>query len=338
MPVAVDVRELQVTLVFKFIGRERWVLVVDLYFPPDQHHLRATDAADAALFLVESDVLSPRTLAAELRVLPVHPAAVALLDCKVAPAHAPLAIPKLKFGFWSGDTPPTQFYPAVNFTKIGLTPPAQEIERLKSNMEGSVGQDLRTVQKPTEDSDVKFTGEFTRAPRTLMALAIGATPTELTQSTATVTDEAVTLAVGLWVPLANAYLASFTGLKTAADATVAAANYEVDLVDGMIMALNSTGATGTKATYVKDDVAGVQYDAGKALSEYCMIRGTATDKSTETRGRLIIHKANLAPSGEWDVVAGGFLTGVLEGSCETPSASGYTRTSPYQFFTTDIAA
>jgi hypothetical protein len=106
----------------------------------------------------------------------------------------------------------------------------------------------------------------------------------------------------------------------------------------MIMALNSTGATGTKATYVKDDVAGVQYDAGKALSEYCMIRGTATDKSTETRGRLIIHKANLAPSGEWDVVAGGFLTGVLEGSCETPSASGYTRTSPYQFFTTDIAA
>jgi hypothetical protein len=245
---------------------------------------------------------------------------------------------KLKIGFWSGDTAPTQFYPAVNFTKIGLTPPAQEIERLKSNMEGSVGQDLRTVQKPTEDSDVKFTGEFTRAPRTLMALAIGATPSELTQSTATVTDEAVVLPIGLWVPLANAYLTSFTSLKTAADAVIAATNYEVDLVDGMIMALNATGATGTKATYVKADVAGVQYDAGKALSQYCMIRGTATDKSTMTRGRLIVHKANLAASGEWDLVAGGFLTGVLEGSCETPTASGYVRTSPYQFFTTDIAA
>lgn len=245
---------------------------------------------------------------------------------------------KLKIGFWSGETPPTQFYPAVNFTKLGLTAPGQEIERLKSNMEGTVGQDLATVQKPTEDASVALAAEFTRAPRSVLALAIGADASELTQSGATVTDEAVTVAVGVWVPLANAYLASFTTLKTAADATIDASHYEVDLVDGMIMALDAEGATGTKATYATSTVAGVTYDAGKIKSVYCMIRGTATDQNTQKRGRLIIHRANLAPNGEWDVVAGGFLKGAVSGSCETPQYAGYTRTSPYQFITTDIAA
>lgn len=76
---------------------------------------------------------------------------------------------KLKFGFWTGETPPSQFYPAINFTKLGLTAPAQEIERLKSNMEGSVGQDLATMQKPTEDASVALAGNST-APRVACSL------------------------------------------------------------------------------------------------------------------------------------------------------------------------
>lgn len=245
---------------------------------------------------------------------------------------------KMKFGFWSGQTPPTTFYPAVNFTKLELTNPKQEVERLKSNMEGSVGQDLATVNKPVEDSFVGFSGEFTRAPMALLALAMGATPSELTQTGETKTDQAVTLAVGIWVPLPNAMLASFTSLKTALDAAIDASHYEVDLVDGMIMALDSTGATGTKATYVTATVDGVEYNAGQVRSEYVMLRGTATDKNTAKRGRLIIHRANLASAGAWDVVGGSFLKGALEGSCETPTAATYTKTSPYQFIQTDIAA
>ena len=238
---------------------------------------------------------------------------------------------KMKFGIWSGDTAPTQFYPAVNFTKLGLTAPKQEVERLKSNMEGTVGQDLASVQKPTEDSSVAFAAEFTRAPRKMLALAIGADVSALDQTGATVTDEAVVLAVGVWVPLANSFLASFTGLKDAGDGAVAASHYEVDLVDGMIMALDATGATGTKATYVTETVDGEVYDAGKIKSEFIMLRGTATDQVTKKRGRLIIHRANIAPDGEWDVVAGGFLKGAISGTCETPEYAGYTKTSPYQF-------
>lgn len=238
---------------------------------------------------------------------------------------------KMKFGLWSGDTPPTSFYPAVNFTKLGLTAPKQEIERLKSNMEGTVGQDLASVQKPTEDSSVTLSGEFTRAPRKMLGLAIGADISALAQVGATVTDEAVVLAVGVWVPLASSWLTSFTGLKTAGDVAVAASHYEVDLVDGMIMALDATGATGTKASYVSATVDGEIYDAGKIKSDFIMLRGTATDQVTKKRGILTIHRANVAPDGEWDVVAAGFLKGALAGSCETPEYAGYTRTSPYQF-------
>lgn len=245
---------------------------------------------------------------------------------------------KMKFGFWSGQTPPTQFYPAVNFSKLELTNPKQEVERLKSNMEGSVGQDLATVSKPVEDSFVGFAGEFSRAPMALLALSIGSVPTELSQTGGTKTDQAVTLAVGIWVPLPDAMLASFTSLKTASDVAVEATHYEVDLVDGMIMALDATGATGTKATYVTATVDGVVHDAGQVRSEYVQFRGTATDKNTAKRGRLIIHRANVASAGAWDVVGGSFLKGALEGSCETPTAATYTRNSPYQFVQTDIAA
>lgn len=245
---------------------------------------------------------------------------------------------KLKFGFWSGETPPSTFYPAINFTKLELTAPAQELEKLKSNMEGTVGQDLATVQKPATDSSVKISAEFNRAPMALQSLQLGAVTSELTQTGATKTDQAVTLVVGIWVPLADAMLASFGGLKTSGDVTISATHYEVDLVDGMIMALDATGATGTKATYTTATVDGIQHDAGTARSEYVMLRGTATDKTTQKRGRLIIHRANLAPSGAWDVVAGSFMKGALEGSCETPAYAGYTASSPYRFSMTDIAA
>lgn len=245
---------------------------------------------------------------------------------------------KMKFGYWSGTTAPTQFYPAINFTKMELTAPKQEIERLKSNMEGSVGQDLATVNKPVADASVGFSAEFTRAPLALQSLAIGSTLSELSQTGGTKSDQAVTLAVGVWVPLPDAMLTSFTTLKDASDQAVAATHYEVDLLDGMVLALDATGALGTKATYVTATVDGVIHDAGQVRSEYVMLRGTATDKASGKRGRLIIHRANLAPGGAWDVVGGSFLKGSLEGTCETPTYTAYSKSSPYQFILTDIAA
>ena len=250
---------------------------------------------------------------------------------------------KLRYGMWNGVTPPTHLFGEINFNKFAMTAPKQEFERLKSNMEGSVGQDLAVVAKPVENSLVELKAEFSRAPLDFQALAMGATVSEFAQTGATVADRAVTLEVGKWTPLWDLAdgptpLASFTSLKTAADATVAADHYEIDLMGGQIRPLDATGVTGTKATFVTKTVDGVQYDGGQALNRYLYLMGTATDKRTGKRGLLIIHRANVAPDGEWDPVAGGYLKGSLTGSCETPAFPGYTRSSPWTFIATDVAA
>jgi len=53
----------------------------------------------------------------------------------------------LKFGFWTGDTPPTQFYDPVNWTKMEINSQKQETDDLPSNIEGSVGELLASVRE-----------------------------------------------------------------------------------------------------------------------------------------------------------------------------------------------
>lgn len=246
---------------------------------------------------------------------------------------------QLKVGFWSGESPPENFYDAVNFTELSITTPVQEDERLKSNMEGTVGQDLSVVPVPVEDSGAQLTAQFNRAPIRVMALAIGADVTELSQTGGTpAVDEAITLAAGLWVPLGSTYLASFEGLKDAGDAAIDPAEYEVDLMDGMIMAKTAAGALGTKASYTPATMEGAVYEAGKVKSPYIMLRGTTTNKVNDARGTITIHRVSVAPSGAWDMVSGGFWSGGIAGSCITPVFAGYTKPSPYAYVETDILA
>jgi hypothetical protein len=238
-----------------------------------------------------------------------------------------------KFGLWSGDTAPTQFYDPVNFTKLEITGVTQETDDLISNMEGSWGEVLSSVNKPTDPASL--TAEANYMPPALFGLLIGADITELSQSTSAVTDEAITPAVGLWVPLANQWIEA-TGIsaKTAADAAVAAANYEVDLVNGLFKALNSTGATVAKLSYTKSTRTGEIYKGGKAKSEYVKLVGSATEKVSQKRGRLVIHKVNLAGSSTFDPVTGGRINGQFSGKMLTPTG----ETSPWTFIYSNLAA
>lgn len=236
-----------------------------------------------------------------------------------------------KPGFWSGDTPPTQFYDAVNFTKMEITAQVQESERLLSNMEGTAGEALASQKKSTDPAKLSADADY-MSPQ-MLALLLGADLSEVVQTTSTITDEAVTPAVGLWVPLANKYISGVTA-KTSADATVAASNYTVDTINGLFKALNSTGATVAKISYTKDARTAEVHKAGKAKSAYLTFVGTGTEQVSQRRCRLVIHKASLAASGAFDPVAGGYLKGTFAGDLLTPS----TETSPWQVEFTDLAA
>ncbi|MCP5197657.1 MAG: hypothetical protein H6974_12875 [Gammaproteobacteria bacterium] len=238
-----------------------------------------------------------------------------------------------KFGFWAGDTPPTQFYDPVNFTKLEITGVTQETDDLISNMEGSWGEVLSSVNKPTEPA--QLTAEANYMPPALFSLLIGADITELNQTTSAVTDEAITPAVDLWIPLANQWIEA-TGFvaETSGDVTITSDHYEVDYVNGLFKALDTTGATVAKVTYTKSDRTGEIYKGGKAKSEYVKLVGTATEKVTQKRGMLVIHKVNLSASSTFDPVTGGRIIGQFSGKMLTPSG----ETSPWTWVYSDLAS
>jgi hypothetical protein len=247
----------------------------------------------------------------------------------MALAVAPRAIYlrcEMKVGIWSGDTAPTQYSDPLNFTKIELTAPTQEKEELISNMTSNFGSPLDSQNKPTEGASASL--EFNTFTPQMLATVLGADVTEGTQTTGTVADEIITTALGVWVPLANGHLTSFTSLETAADALIASTKYEVDLVLGMIKATHADAVgVGMKATYVKADRTWENYAAGQAKSVYAHLVGQATDQVSGKVGRLDVWKASLAPSGAVDPVVGGYFTGALEGTLIAPAG----RASPWQW-------
>jgi len=243
----------------------------------------------------------------------------------------------IKIGFWSGNTPPATFSDPINWTKLELNSQKQESDDLISNMEGSAGEILETTNKATDTGSLSAEANY--MPPELYAVLLGATLSEVSQSSGAVTDDPITPAVGLWVPLANKYITpDGTGTeivaKTAANVTVTSDHYTIDLVNGLFKALDATGATVTKVSYTKSARVIEQYEAGKAVSRSAMLVGSATDKVSQKRGRIQVHQVNLAGSAAFDPVTGTYVKGQFSGKMKTPS--GYN--SPWLFQLSDLPA
>ena len=98
-----------------------------------------------------------------------------------------------KVGFWDGDSAPTQFFDPCNFTKLEIASQTQESDPLISNIEGSVGETLASVQKSTKPASLSAEANY--MPPVMFGLLLGADITEFSQATAGVTDEAITPAL-----------------------------------------------------------------------------------------------------------------------------------------------
>ncbi len=231
------------------------------------------------------------------------------------------------------DAVPTQLHGPVNFTKVETTPIEQESDDLISNIAGSVGEVLASVQKATKPGQISL--ECNTMPGDLRALIMSAEVTAFSQSAATVTDAAIATALNNWVKLPGEYL-SATGfsLKTAADAVVAADKYAVDRVAGLIKATHADAVgAAMKVSFQKAAVLGDTYKAGKAISSYLYLTGRAYDKSTNTWGTLTIERASVSNKEAYDWVAGGWMKGALTGPLLTPDGAD----SPITFRPTDFA-
>lgn len=247
----------------------------------------------------------------------------------------------LKLGLWTGTTAPTQFSAdTINFTKLELTPAKQAAARILSRMEGTVGDVLASVPRPTGDP-ATLVGELDRGPRELIALSLGADVTDLAISEEDVVDAPVTLVLNVFVLLSRQWIdpTSFvleTDGGAGADVVVDAAKYVLDEINGLIMAVHADAVGAKLASFSVAATAGSDYQAGKAKNTYVMLLGTCTDQIGKTRGRLVIPRVNLSSDGSFDVVAGAALKGMLKGDMETitgyPAPWRYqasTRSSPY---------
>ena len=234
----------------------------------------------------------------------------------------------MNYGLWSGDTAPTSYQGPINITKLETTPIKQENDRLISNIYGSYGEALASVPKPTESAAISM--EFSSMPKELLALVLGADQTTLTQTADTVTDEAVTTILNVWVPLANQFLDSATALvlETSPSTVIDASKYSVDYTCGLIMATHADAVGSKLATYKKLALtASETYAAGKAKSAYLKLIGTAYEGVSGKKGILTILKASVSNSAAYDWVKGGYAVGGLTGDMLTPTG----ETSPYTF-------
>jgi hypothetical protein len=168
-------------------------------------------------------------------------------------------------------------------------------------------------------------------PPALFSLLLGADISEVSQTTATIADEAITPAVGVWVPLANKYLAAHgTGTeivaKTSADATIASSHYEIDLTNGLFKAWTRRRDCRQAVLSHRNRTSEV-YKGGKAKSSYVKLMGHGIEEVSKRRVQIIVHKALLAASSEVDIAAGGFMKGSFSGDLLTPTG----QTSPWEF-------
>jgi hypothetical protein len=231
-----------------------------------------------------------------------------------------------RIGVWSGLTIPAAYSDTVNFETMEITPPVQETERLISRMSSTRGAVIDSQQRPTEDpAAIKLTAST--LTRKMLAITLGATVTDVSQSSAGVTDEVVTTVLDAWVPLANTGIEPHdTGtehtLKNASDATIDAAKYEVDSENGMIKALHADAAgTGWKFSYTKGDRTWERYDAGSAQSSYVHITGTCTERRTGYNAPFDVWRTQLAASSAFDPSAGRHINVELSGDLIVPSVA-----------------
>lgn len=244
----------------------------------------------------------------------------------------------MKYGVWSGDTRPTRFYDPVNFTKLEFEPPKQSIVRVSSRMDGSVGQALAVVNRPTGEP-ATIAAEFDAAPVNFIALALGATVSELDVDTKTVTDTPVTTVLGLWVPLPDQWItpSTFT-LETDGgagdDVLIAATKYELDAINGLIKATHADAVGAKIASYTVPATAGEVYAAGQALSADIYMIGTGTEQASKRRCRIIVERAALAAAGKVDLSTGEAITGALSGELATPAD----RTAPWTYTYSDLVS
>lgn len=187
-----------------------------------------------------------------------------------------------------------------------------------SHRNGPVGETLDTVYvgKPPE-----ITIATDDASSAVLDLLFGSTPAAIMEVSAAVSDEPVSLIRDRWVKLAHRNI-SATSINVSTVSSPGTplsmgADYQIDLANGLIMALTTGAAVDCLVDYSSFAVAGTRHNAARRAATKCEIIMSGTNMVDNMPCRLVVDEAVLYRDGAWDAASGDFVTITLKGNINT---------------------
>ena len=227
-------------------------------------------------------------------------------------------------------TAPASYTDDLELDEIDLTPAAQDTVRVTGRTIDTLGQSLFAVKRPTGESSQISLKTSTYTPA-ILALAMGASVAEVAIAATPVADQAITLALNVWVPV---YDGPIESVSLDVSGAVAVDKFELDADNGFIRAVHADAVGTGTINYTPSARTYEQYSAGSALDSYWHLTGRARNAASGLTGQLDIWCANLSPSTPLRVPASNeAFVAQFSGDMVVPTVAvrGFTPSTPYRF-------
>ena len=205
------------------------------------------------------------------------------------------------------------FMDAFNVSEMQITQPDPDTQTRKSYMVESYGQALGAISIP-KPAEISFKTDS--LPAAYLSMALLGVPAAYAQTAATAAEATFVAIHDKWVALACCELTAFA-ISGKAEHT----DYEVHLAAGLCKVL-STGALANGATvtytYSAPARAGNKIVAGAQSLIQLTLRGDGVNADTGKHCGLLIHKANVSPSGALTFISNDYISMTFKGTLIKP--------------------
>lgn len=202
---------------------------------------------------------------------------------------------------------------AFNVSEMTLTQPDPDTKTRTSFMVESYGQALGAISIP-KPVEIQFKTDSLPAP--YLSMALMGEPATYTQTVAAAVEATFVAIHDKWVALPRCELTAFaiTGKTLGTD-------YEVHLAAGLVKVLSTgTIVNGATVTYTHSAPArsGKKIIAGTSSLIQLTLHGSGINADTGKRCGLLIHKANVSPSGGMSFIGTDYISMTFKGTLIKP--------------------
>lgn len=198
--------------------------------------------------------------------------------------------------------------------------PNVDLKEMKSKGKSTYGQVIESValQQPAD-----FTVELPEVNKESLTLALLGTTAAITQGSGTVTDEAVTAKLDVWVPLTKAKVSSVVVTNSAADTTyVNGTDYIYNSELGWLKAITGGAITADqslKVDFAYATIAGTQVKGATSADVRAKFKLDGKNQADGLPCIVTVQEGVIAADAAFDFLADDFNTVSLPGRMKTPT-------------------